>query len=118
MHAGRAATVAAVTVAVRTRRRKSPPLKITSDPKQRRHLRPERRNPPSALTFDEAVDVDTSGGTPRHQAIDMDPAEWGEKQASLPGRQRHDDADLHPHGGRAQQISTQGIAVLENYPGN
>ena len=30
------------------------------------------------MTFSEAVDVDTSGGTPRLK-VDMDPAEWGEK---------------------------------------
>ena len=36
------------------------------------------------VTFDEAVDVDASGGAPRLK-IDMDPAEWGEKWASYQG---------------------------------
>ena len=36
-----------------------------------------------SVTFDEAVDVDTSEGTPRLK-IDMDPAEWGEKWAATP----------------------------------
>ena len=40
-----------------------------------------------ALTFSEAVDVNTAGGTPRLK-IDMDPADWGEKWASVRGRQQ------------------------------
>ena len=34
-----------------------------------------------AVTFSEAVEVDTSGGTPG-LSIDMDPADWGEKRAA------------------------------------
>ena len=36
------------------------------------------------VTFDAAVDVDTSGGAP-HIAIDMDPADWGVKHAAYAG---------------------------------
>ena len=51
------------------------------------------------VTFNRlVVDVDTSGGTPRLK-IDMDPAEWGEKWAILPERQRHRQPDLLPHRG-------------------
>ena len=56
-----------------------------------------------SVTFDEAVDVDTSEGTPRLK-IDMDPAEWGEKWAELRQRQRHENPDLHPHGGGTQHL--------------
>ena len=61
------------------------------------------------VTFDEAVDVT---GTPRLK-IDMDPAEWGEKWASY--QSGSGTAILtFTHTVVEPNISTQGIAVLEN----
>ncbi|MDE0189675.1 MAG: hypothetical protein OXN80_11280 [bacterium] len=63
-----------------------------------------------SVTFDEAVDVDTSGGTPRLK-IDMDPAEWGEKWAGY--HSGSGTATLtFTHTVVEPNISTQGIAVL------
>ncbi|MDE0189674.1 MAG: SwmB domain-containing protein, partial [bacterium] len=58
------------------------------------------------------VDVDTTGGTPRLK-IDMDPAEWGEKWATYEsGSGTH--SLTFSHTVVEPNISTQGIAVLEN----
>ncbi|MDE2684601.1 MAG: SwmB domain-containing protein [Chloroflexota bacterium] len=65
-----------------------------------------------SVTFDEAVDVDTTGGTPRLK-IDMDPAEWGEKWASYQGGSGTATLTF-THTVVEPNISTQGIAVLEN----
>ena len=65
-----------------------------------------------AITFDEKVDVDTSGGTPRLR-IDMDPAEWGEKWASYASGSGSANL-IFTHTVVEPNISTQGIAVLEN----
>ena len=64
------------------------------------------------VTFDEAVEVDTAGGTPR-LAIDMDPAHWGTKRAvyeSGSGTARLTFA----HEVVQPNVSTRGIAVLAN----
>ena len=65
-----------------------------------------------ALTFDATVDVDTGGGTP-HLSIDMDPAEWGEKQAAYESGSGTDTLTF-AHAVVEPNISTQGIAVLAN----
>ena len=62
------------------------------------------------LTFDEAVDVDTAGGTPQ-LTIDMDPADWGEKQASYASGSGTT-ALTFIHTVVEPNVSTQGIAVL------
>ena len=65
------------------------------------------------VTFNQlVVDVDTSGGTPRLK-IDMDPAEWGEKWASYASGSGTS-ALTFTHTVVEPNISTQGIAVLEN----
>jgi len=64
------------------------------------------------LTFSKAVNVDTSGGTPRLK-IDMDPADWGEKWAAYQGGSGTT-AITFTHTVVEPNISTQGIAVLEN----
>ena len=64
------------------------------------------------VTFDEAVDVDTSGGAPRLK-IDMDPAEWGEKWASYDSGSGTT-ALVFTYTVVEPNISTQGIAVVEN----
>ena len=65
-----------------------------------------------SVTFDEAVDVDTSGGTPRLK-IDMDPAEWGEKWAGYASGSGTTTLTF-THTVVEPNLSTQGIAVLEN----
>ena len=65
-----------------------------------------------SVTFDEAVDVDTSGGAPRLK-IDMDPAEWGEKWASYDSGSGTANLTF-THEVVEPNISTQGIAVLAN----
>ena len=65
------------------------------------------------VTFNQlVVDVDTSGGTPRLK-IDMDPAEWGEKWASYASGSGTASL-IFTHTVVEPNISTQGIAVLEN----
>ena len=65
------------------------------------------------VTFNQlVVDVDTQGGTPRLK-IDMDPAEWGEKWASYASGSGTS-ALIFTHTVVEPNISTQGIAVLEN----
>ena len=65
-----------------------------------------------SVTFDEVVDVDTSGGIPRLK-IDIDPAEWGEKWAGY--HSGSGTATLtFTHTVVEPKISTQGIAVLAN----
>ncbi len=64
------------------------------------------------VTFDEAVDVDTTGGAPRLK-IDMDPADWGEKWATYEGGSGTATLTF-VHTVVEPNISTQGIAVLEN----
>ena len=61
------------------------------------------------VTFDETVDVT---GTPRLK-IDMDPAEWGEKWAAYQGGSGTSSLTF-AHTVVEPNISTQGIAVLEN----
>ena len=61
------------------------------------------------LTFSEAVDVT---GTPRLK-IDLDPAEWGEKWAAYQGGSGTVTLTF-THTVAEPNISTQGIAVLEN----
>ena len=62
-----------------------------------------------SVTFDEAVDVT---GTPQ-LTIDMDPADWGEKQASYAGGSGSTTL-VFTHTVVEPNISTQGIAVLAN----
>ena len=62
------------------------------------------------LTFSEAVNVDTSGGTPR-LTIDMDPADWGAKWAGY-ARGSGTTALVFVHTVVEPNYSTQGIAVL------
>ena len=65
------------------------------------------------VTFNQlVVDVDTSGGTPRIK-IDMDPAEWGEKWAGYASGSGTS-ALTFAHTVVEPNLSTQGIAVLEN----
>ena len=64
------------------------------------------------LTFSEAVDVDTTGGTPT-VAIDMDPAEWGTKQAGYHSGSGSSTL-VFTHTVVEPNLSTQGIAVLAN----
>ena len=65
------------------------------------------------VTFNQlVVDVDTSAGTPRLK-IDMDPAEWGEKWASYASGSGTASLTF-THTVVEPNISTQGIAVLEN----
>ena len=66
-----------------------------------------------SVAFDEAVDVDTSEGTPRLK-IDMDPAEWGEKWASLRQGGSGTATLTFTHTVVEPNISRQGIAVLAN----
>ena len=61
------------------------------------------------LTFSEAVDVT---GTPQI-TIDMDPAEWGEKQAAYESGSGNNSL-VFAHTVVEPNISTQGIAVLAN----
>ena len=61
------------------------------------------------LTFSEAVDVT---GSPRLK-IDMDPADWGEKQAGYEGGSGTDSL-VFAHTVVEPNYSTQGIAVLED----
>ena len=64
------------------------------------------------VTFDEAVEVDTAGGTPR-LAIDMDPAHWGTKRAAY--ESGSGTASLtFAHEVVQPNVSTRGIAVLAN----
>ena len=65
-----------------------------------------------SVTFDEAVDVDTSAGTPSLK-IDMDPAEWGTKQAAYQGGSGTKTLAF-THTVVEPNYSTQGIAVLAN----
>ncbi len=64
------------------------------------------------VTFSEAVDVDTTNGTPQI-AIDMDPAEWGTKWASYHSGSGTTTLTF-THTVVEPNISTQGIAVLAN----
>ena len=63
-----------------------------------------------AVTFDERVTVDTSGGTPR-LAIDMDPADWGAKWASYKSGSGTTEL-VFVHEVVEPNYSAQGIAVL------
>ncbi len=64
------------------------------------------------LSFSEAVNVDTTGGTPQ-LAIDMDPADWGTKWASyLSGTGTT--SLTFTHTVVRPNFSSQGIAVLQN----
>ena len=65
-----------------------------------------------AVTFDEAVDVDTAGGTPA-LTIDMDPADWGEKQAAYESGTGTQTLTF-VHAVVEPNYSTQGVAVLAN----
>ena len=64
------------------------------------------------LTFSEAVDVDTAGGTPT-VSIDMDPAEWGKKEAGYHSGSGTTTLTFS-HTVVEPNLSTQGIAVLAN----
>ena len=64
------------------------------------------------LTFNEAVDVDMAGGTPRLK-IDMDPAEWGEKWADYDSGSGAATLTF-THTVVQPNYSTQGVAVLED----
>ncbi len=64
------------------------------------------------VTFSEAVDVDTTNGSPEI-AIDMDPAEWGTKWASYQSGSGTTTLTF-THTVVEPNISTQGIAVLAN----
>ncbi|MCY3596937.1 MAG: hypothetical protein OXG71_05805 [Rhodospirillales bacterium] len=63
-----------------------------------------------AVTFSEPVEVDTTGGTPS-LAIDMDPAEWGEKRAAYESGTGTDTL-IFVHEVVEPNLSTEGIAVL------
>ena len=63
-----------------------------------------------AVTFGEAVTVDITGGTPS-LAIDMDPAEWGEKRAAYESGTGTDTL-IFMHEVVEPNLSTQGVAVL------
>ncbi len=63
-----------------------------------------------AVTFDAAVTVDTEGGTPA-LTIDMDPAEWGEKQAAYASGTGTETL-VFAHEVVEPNYSTQGVAVL------
>ena len=63
-----------------------------------------------AVTFSEAVDVDTAGGAPRLK-IDMDPAHWGTKWAAYEGGSGTDTLTF-VHEVVKPNISTKGLAVL------
>ncbi len=63
-----------------------------------------------AVTFDDPVAVDTSGGTPR-LAIDMDPADWGAKWASYASGSGTREL-VFAHEVVEPNYSAQGIAVL------
>ena len=62
------------------------------------------------LTFSEAVDVDTGGGTP-HLTVDLDPAEWGAKEAAYEGGGGTESLTF-VHTVAEPNVSTEGIAVL------
>ena len=62
------------------------------------------------VTFSEAVDVDTTGGTPQ-LTIDMDPARWGKKRAAYESG-GGTAALVFTHKVVEPNYSTQGIAVL------
>ncbi len=62
------------------------------------------------VTFSEAVEVDTAGGTPR-LAIDMDPARWGTKRAAHEGGSGTASLTF-AYEVVQPNLSTQGIAVL------
>ncbi len=64
------------------------------------------------VTFVGPVEVDTTGGTPRLR-IDMDPADWGEKWAAYQSGSGTDTL-VFAHTVVEPNLSTQGIAVLEN----
>ena len=64
------------------------------------------------VTFVGPVEVDTTGGTPRLR-IDMDPADWGEKWAAYQSGGGTDTL-VFAHTVVEPNLSTQGIAVLEN----
>ena len=64
------------------------------------------------VTFVGPVEVDTTGGTPRLR-IDMDPADWGEKWAEYQSGSGTDTL-VFAHTVVEPNLSTQGIAVLEN----
>ena len=61
------------------------------------------------VTFSEAVEVDTTGGTPG-LIIDMDPADWGEKRAAYESGSGTETL-VFAHEVAEPNISTQGIAV-------
>ena len=63
-----------------------------------------------ALTFDEAVAVDTAGGTPQ-LTIDLDPAQWGEQPARYRGGSGTDTL-VFVHEVVEPNVSTEGVAVL------
>ncbi len=86
-------------------------VEITSDPESDDTYGPDEVITVS-VTFDEAVDVDTSGGTPRLK-IDMDPADWGEKWAGYASGSGTTTITF-THTVVKPNISTQGIAVLED----
>ena len=62
------------------------------------------------VTFSEAVEVDTTGGTPS-LAIDMDPAHWGEKRAAYESGSGTA-ALVFAHEVVEPNLSTGGVAVL------
>ena len=62
------------------------------------------------VTFSEAVDVDTGGGAP-HLTVDLDPAEWGAKEAAYEGGSGTERLTF-VHTVAEPNVSTEGIAVL------
>ena len=62
------------------------------------------------VMFGEAVEVDTSGGTPR-LAIDLDPADWGRKGAAYAGGSGTESLTF-VHTVVEPNLSTAGVAVL------
>ena len=65
-----------------------------------------------AVTFDAAVDVDETSGTP-YLTIDMDPADWGEKQAAYQSGSGTSTLTF-AHEVVEPNVSTQGISVPAN----
>ncbi len=64
------------------------------------------------VTFSDAVNVDTSGGTPQ-LTIDMDPADWGGKQATYQSGSGTSEL-IFAYEVVEPNYSSQGIAVLAN----
>ena len=108
--AGHAETLtSAATAAVAANPPEVTAVRVTSDAGRRRHLRPGRRD-------HHQRHLQRGGGRDRRSpqlSIDMDPAEWGEKQAAYQGGSGTKTLTF-THTVVEPNYSTQGIAVLAN----